>query len=115
MSTTSDAPKRHFVVWAPDSEGALALRFQVREQHLRAIAPLIQEGTVQVGGMTVTPESIDVQPADRKALGSLLIVKAKTLEDVKQLVESDIYYTSGVWDKTKLQILPFFAATSFPN
>lgn len=103
-------------MYAPDSDapGTLTLRYSVRQKHLEAIGPLIENGTVQVGGMTVTPDSLNVQPTERKALGSILIVRSESLEEVKGLVESDIYYTSGVWDKTKLQVLPFFAATKFP-
>lgn len=46
--------------------------------------------------MTVTPDSADLEGTDRKAVASMLIIKAKSLEDVKAMIESDIYYTSGV-------------------
>lgn len=43
----------------------------------------------------VDPES---QPDSGKvaAIGSCMILEAETLADAKELVESDIYYTSGV-------------------
>jgi hypothetical protein len=43
----------------------------------------------------VTLESL--QPgADKKMTGSMMICEAKDIEEVKKLVESDIYYTSKV-------------------
>lgn len=45
--------------------------------------------------MLLDPESRD--EGDLKpAVGSLLIVKAESLSEVKSMIESDIYYTSGV-------------------
>lgn len=37
-----------------------------------------------------------------KANGSALLCMADTEEDVRKLVESDIYYESGVWDTSKV-------------
>ncbi|KAF8637965.1 hypothetical protein AX16_010598 [Volvariella volvacea WC 439] len=116
MSSTTDSFQKFFV-YAPDStkEGTLATRYQVRGTHLSNLKPLIDNRTVQVGGMLTTPESANLEGTDKKAVGSILIVKAKTLDEVKALIESDIYYTSGVWDNEKLVILPFFSATPFPE
>jgi len=113
---SSTTPLKRFFVYAPDKkdEGTLAMRYKVRPLHLEGIAPLIAGGVVQVGGMTVTPDSADLEGTDRKAVASMLIIKAKSLEDVKAMIESDIYYTSGVWDDKNITILPFFSATPFP-
>ncbi|KAL0579748.1 hypothetical protein V5O48_002242 [Marasmius crinis-equi] len=112
MSSTSK-PLLKFVVWAPDTEGALDQRYQVRQRHLEGAAPLIKSGIMKVGGMTVDPTS-DLSAAQKKATGSMLIYEAESLEKVKELVESDIYYTSGVWDKEKLVIAPLFTVTPWP-
>jgi len=64
--------------------------------------------------MLTTPESIGSPTAERKVVGSTIILEAETIEEAKKLIHGDIYYTSGVWDPEKLVILPFFAATPFP-
>ncbi|KAK0195655.1 hypothetical protein F5146DRAFT_1133116 [Armillaria mellea] len=88
----------------------LLVRFQVRPQHLERIHTFLKNGTMREGGLIVDPES---QPDSGKvaAIGSCMILEAETLADAKELVESDIYYTSGVWDPEKLVIVPFIPAT----
>lgn len=44
----------------------------------------------------ITPESIESEDAPPKALGSCVIYEAENIEVVRKMVESDIYYTSGV-------------------
>jgi len=60
----------------------------------------------------LTPESLT--GGDKKMVGSLMIFEAENIEAVKTMIETDIYYTSGVWDPERLVILPFVAATPFP-
>ena len=43
----------------------------------------------------VEPQS-DLQATQKEAMGSLIIYEAESFEKVKEMVESDIYYTSGV-------------------
>ena len=43
----------------------------------------------------VSPDSL-VPGNDKKMVGSMMIMEAESLEDVKRLIESDIYYTAGV-------------------
>jgi len=50
----------------------------------------------EVAGAMLTPESIESPAAERKMIGSLLIIEAKDMEEVRAMVENDIYYTSGV-------------------
>ncbi|KAK7059702.1 YCII domain-containing protein [Favolaschia claudopus] len=103
-----------FIVYAPDKtdEGAFERRLSVRPKHLENAAKLTSEKVILLGGAMLTPESLT--GADKKMIGSTIIYAAKTLEEVKAIVESDIYYTSGVWDPERLVILPFVSATPFP-
>jgi hypothetical protein len=82
-----------------------------------------------VGGAMLTPESIE-PGGESKMIGSVLVYEAESLEEVRKVVESDIYYKSGVvslpcmtamctdcdfvrqWDPEKLVILPFKLAVS---
>ena len=43
----------------------------------------------------MTPESV-LPGADKKMVGSLIIFEAETIEEVRETIEKDIYYTSGV-------------------
>ncbi|KAF9244983.1 hypothetical protein BU15DRAFT_41434 [Melanogaster broomeanus] len=114
MSTHSELPK--FVVWAPDctDEGALARRLAVRPSHLENAGKLINQGIFRVAGGVLTSDSANAAPSDRKFFGSCLIVEAESLEAVRKLIEEDVYYKTGVWDKEKLLILPFMSATGLP-
>lgn len=51
---------------------------------------------VEVGGMLVTPEEMESETGPKKAEGSLLIIKAGTIAEARKLIESDVYFTSGV-------------------
>ncbi|KAJ7707832.1 hypothetical protein B0H16DRAFT_1481541 [Mycena metata] len=103
-----------FIVYAPDKtdEGAFERRLSVRAKHLENAAKKIEDKTILVGGAMLTPESLT--GADKKLTGSVLIYQAENLETVRGWIESDIYYTSSVWDPEKLVIAPFVAATPFP-
>jgi len=114
--TMSTAGSRTFLVYAPDKtdEGAAARRFKVRPRHMEGVAPFIKSGVIKVAGMSMTPESIDREGEDRIPVGSVLIVQGNTLEEVRNMIEADVYYTTGVWDPEKLVILPFASALPLP-
>jgi hypothetical protein len=49
----------------------------------------------EFGGPVLAPELFDEK--DRaKMIGSLMFCEAENIEEVRKIVESDIYYTSGV-------------------
>ena len=77
------------------------------------------------GGAFLTPGSIAAPDAPKEMAGSVLLVRAKSLEEVRANVEADIYWKSGVvsiskssstlnlflilpsqWDKEKVVIAP---------
>lgn len=82
----------------------------------------------------LTPESITSPTAVKTMTGSTIIYSASSLEEVRKIVESDVYYTAGVvrlfarphtrnpltmvalvqWDREKLAITPFVTATPLP-
>ncbi|KAJ3761815.1 hypothetical protein EV361DRAFT_792407 [Lentinula raphanica] len=112
MSTTTTAKLHKFVLFAPDAKDSG--RSAVQKQHREAMAPFVQSGVVKVAGMTITPESIEYEDATVKPFGSCIIYEAESIDVVRKMVESDIYYTSGVWDREKLVLVPFLPVTSFP-
>ncbi|KAH8112265.1 hypothetical protein DFH11DRAFT_1511928 [Phellopilus nigrolimitatus] len=108
MSTTAPAAFQ-FIVYAPDKTdaGAFQRRLSVREKHLENAKTLGSSGVIKMGAALLSPESIASPGAERKMIGSAMVFEAASLDEVKKIIESDIYYTTGVWDPEKLVILPF--------
>ncbi|KAF8589627.1 hypothetical protein K439DRAFT_1332364 [Ramaria rubella] len=111
MSTVSTT-LRSFFVYAPDytDEGALERRRNVRTQHLAAAKGLHDTGVINIGGAFLSPDGFDVADPTSKMAGSMLVVNAVNVAEVRKLIEADIYWTSGVWDKERLSIYPFLTA-----
>ncbi|KAJ6618002.1 hypothetical protein B0H10DRAFT_2031709 [Mycena sp. CBHHK59/15] len=115
MSTSSASPALpRFFVHAPDKTDpdAFKRRLSVRATHLENAKKAIDSGSIRIGGALLTPESL--LSADKKMIGSMFIFEAENIDAVKKIVESDIYYTAGVWDPERIVILPFVAATPIP-
>ncbi|KAF8235838.1 hypothetical protein L208DRAFT_1391628 [Tricholoma matsutake] len=103
-----------FVVYAPDNTepGTSEKRLSVRSQHVVVAKALQSEGILSVAGW-LGPEFLAPGP-DQKMVGSLFIYRAESIEAVKQIVETDIYYTTGVWDKERIVISLFGSAFPLP-
>jgi len=109
--TSSATTKLHkFILFAPDAQDAP--RSNVQKQHRQEIRPFIDSGVVKVAAPMITPESFESE--DQKTFGSIIIYEGETLETVRKMVESDIYYTSGVWDRDQLVLAPILPVTSLP-
>ncbi|KXN90141.1 hypothetical protein AN958_04631 [Leucoagaricus sp. SymC.cos] len=108
------AEKSKFLVYAPDRPNSVAHRYSVREAHLAEVKKPIE---AEVAGMMVDPKQPKVQIGNEmrnNATASLLIIEAETIEEARELIESDLYWKKGVWDKERVIIQPFFSVTSFP-
>ena len=42
--------------------------------------------------------------------GSAMLIGAKTREEVEKRLKEDVYVEGGVWDLSKIQIIPFKSA-----
>jgi uncharacterized protein YciI len=77
--------------------GGATDHFHLDRKHLEKIQPLIDAGTIVVGGATF--DSHDATEGENPQMtGSMLIVVSESIEDVRKIVEDDVYATSGVWD-----------------
>lgn len=56
----------------------------------------LTSGPAEVAGAMLTPESIASPTAEKKMVGSVFICEAESLEEVRKVMQSDVYYTSGV-------------------
>jgi hypothetical protein len=60
-------------------------------------------GTALLGAILESHPAEGENPAFK---GSMLITLAESVEEVKEIISKDIYYSSGVWDLEKAQIMP---------
>ncbi|KAF8909906.1 hypothetical protein CPB85DRAFT_1306959 [Mucidula mucida] len=114
MSSES-APRSLFFVYAPDKtdEGAVERRLSVRSKHLEGARASIASGLIRIAG-AIIDKAPPPPDGSKKMIGSTFIFEAKSIDEVQKIIESDIYYTSGVWDPEKIVINPFAAATPIP-
>ena len=93
-----------FIAIARDGTDELALsrRAAVRAKHLEGIAPLIEAGTVQLGGAMLNDAG--------EMIGSMLLIEASDLGTVRAMLERDVYTTAGVWQS--FEIMPFRIAVT---
>lgn len=97
-----------YLVQIPDHPNALDKRLAVRAEHLKNISPKVQSGQVVMGGATLAKQPAEgEQPA---MTGSVMIVKADSEEEVRKLIENDVYVKGGAWDIEKMKIWNFKSA-----
>ncbi|KAI0179101.1 hypothetical protein GGR52DRAFT_588864 [Hypoxylon sp. FL1284] len=115
MATSTSTPpgKYDWIVIVPDKPGSLQKRLEVRPKHLEGLKPYVQSQTFKTGGAVLNekPESDD--PATWDWHGSHIVVVAESKEEVKKIIDNDIYTKSGVWDAEKALI--FAAKFAFVN
>jgi len=91
-----------FLVIARDGtdDGALDRRQRTRPAHLAGIAPLVENGSVLVGGAILSGSG--------DMVGSMLLVEFPAEEDVDAWLARDPYVTDGVWHE--VEVRPFRTA-----
>ncbi|KAF3806348.1 hypothetical protein GCG54_00006110 [Colletotrichum gloeosporioides] len=130
------APKE-FLCIMPDKPNVLQVRKQVKGQHYEGIKPLIESGRLVAGGNVLLPNSLGQRVNVNRELGlralgalfekhpnedateacfrgSVVVYTGESPEDVKVIIENDVYATSGVWDLERVQIIPYVAAVRQP-
>ncbi|OOF98972.1 hypothetical protein ASPCADRAFT_204664 [Aspergillus carbonarius ITEM 5010] len=112
LRTIATASKKEWLCILPDKPDALELRKQVRPTHMAGVGPLVQAGKLVAGGAMLGSHPEEGQDLSFK--GSMLIYTAETVEEVRQLVEDDIYAKSGVWDMEKALVVPYLSAVREP-
>ncbi|KAI0044515.1 hypothetical protein FA95DRAFT_1479287, partial [Auriscalpium vulgare] len=98
-----------FAVWLTDytDPDAVNRRKAARPKHLDRLKSSAENGTVKVGAVMVTPETVAEGPTGNPTMnGSVLIVVASSVEEVQKMLENDPYWDGNVWDKEKVDIRP---------
>ncbi|KAJ5959540.1 uncharacterized protein N7479_006690 [Penicillium vulpinum] len=111
FSSTS-AQRKEFICILPDNPNVLAIRKQVKGLHYDGIKPLIAAGKLVDGGAIF--EKHPEECKDALCKGSMVVYSANDVEEVRTIIEKDIYATSGVWDLSKVQIFPYVPAVREP-
>ncbi|THH13574.1 hypothetical protein EW146_g6662 [Bondarzewia mesenterica] len=117
MADSTSAPTKHtFIVYCPfyTDEGIMERRTKWLAPHFECMKKW-KKDFMLVGGMMTPDDSLSLPPAQRDFIGFTLICQAESLEEVKSIIESDVYYTEGIWDKEALKISPFLSQTPLPG
>ncbi|MCJ8273780.1 MAG: YciI family protein [Psychrosphaera sp.] len=84
-----------YMIYSEDVDNSLALRMQVRDQHLARLQVLKSEGRLMAAGPLPAIDS--ESPGDAGFTGSLLIVQFDILEQAKEWANVDPYIEAGVY------------------
>ncbi|KAF2745663.1 hypothetical protein M011DRAFT_405846 [Sporormia fimetaria CBS 119925] len=98
---------QEWLVIAPDHEGVLQKRVEIRGEHLSGIKSDPEDFWLWGGAMLEEPLKEGETP---KMKGSAMLIAAKTKEEVLERLKKDAYVTGGIWDMSKVQIIPFKSA-----
>ncbi|KAF2863976.1 hypothetical protein K470DRAFT_254290 [Piedraia hortae CBS 480.64] len=104
----SASSKQEWLILLPDKPGILSERMRVRPDHLKNIKSDVENGVLVFGGAML--EEPVKEEEDMKIKGSVMLVKADTKEEALKWVQKDVYSKSGVWDESKVEIIPFKSA-----
>ncbi|KAK8024221.1 hypothetical protein PG993_012287 [Apiospora rasikravindrae] len=106
--------KFEFLVVVPDKPGMQAKRLEVRPKHFEGLTKHIESGAMKMGGAALGSVPQGDDPTKWDFAGSTVVMVAESVEEVRALLEKDIYTTSGVWDMEKVQIWPVKLAFRYP-
>ncbi|KAF9893438.1 hypothetical protein FE257_010750 [Aspergillus nanangensis] len=101
---TRTAGQKEFLCILPDKPNVLDIRKRVKSIHYEGIQPLIKSGRLVAGGAM-----FDTHPGegeDALFKGSMIVYTGENEEEVRVLIDNDIYARSGVWDLDRVQIVP---------
>ena len=79
----------HFAFLCQDKPGALQVRLDTRPDHLAYLNGLNSDGKLAFAGPFLGD--------DGKPTGSLVVVKAETIEEARQIAENDPYAKAGLF------------------
>ncbi|MDK1387597.1 YciI-like protein [Sinorhizobium sp. 8-89] len=84
-----------FALLCTDRPGGLQLRLDTRPAHVAYLNDLNAKGILKIAGPFLG--------ADAKPTGSLVIVKAETLEEAKAIAEDDPYAKAGLFSNVEIK------------
>ena len=97
----------YFAVWARDRPGMLEDRKRVREAHRARLLEGAPGVRVVLGGPTLDDAG--------DMAGSLVVIEAVDIAQVRAFVAGDPYVEAGVYDPASVQILPWHWGIGRPS
>ncbi|ANH05861.1 YciI-like protein [Shinella sp. HZN7] len=85
----------HFAFLCQDKPGALQVRLDTRPDHLAYLNGLNADGKLVFAGPFLGD--------DGKPTGSLVVVKAETIEEARQIAENDPYAKTGLFASVEVK------------
>lgn len=85
----------HFAFLCQDKPGALQVRLDTRPDHLAYLTGLNADGKLAFAGPFLGD--------DGKPTGSLVVVKAETIEEARQIAENDPYAKAGLFASVEVK------------
>ncbi|KAH9833481.1 uncharacterized protein C8Q71DRAFT_773685 [Rhodofomes roseus] len=97
-----------YYVWAPDSKAGdvVQKRQAILAEHTEWITARRADGSVLYGGAILAKDVKLPLASNPEIAGTILIVKANSLEAARKLIEQEPYYKAGVWDTSDLKVAP---------
>ncbi len=90
-----------YVIIGKDSPGALAIRKQVRAEHLDRARRLVDEGRMILAGPCPAIDSPDPGPAGFS--GSVIVAEFESLDAARAWMACDPYVTAGVFESWEVR------------
>ncbi|OAD03326.1 hypothetical protein MUCCIDRAFT_134023, partial [Mucor lusitanicus CBS 277.49] len=93
--------KHHFMVVLHDFTDSEALnrRLSVRDQHLQGALKAESDGNLLVGGAILDNHEVNMTDgSSSKMKGSVLLLAAKSVEEIDEMIIQDPYYKAKVWE-----------------
>ncbi|OOG71975.1 hypothetical protein B0E45_09500 [Sinorhizobium sp. A49] len=84
-----------FALQCTDKPGALQLRLDTRPDHVAYLNDLNAKGILKMAGPFLGD--------DGKPTGSLVIVKAETIDDARAIAEADPYAKAGLFSNVEIK------------
>jgi len=101
------ATKTEFLVLLPDYDGVLAKRMEIRPRHISDLKETAgKTGDILFGGPTLSEPFYGKEGETLQINGSAFLILSESKEAVLEHLEEDVYAKGGVWDMSKVQIMP---------
>ncbi|GAA94894.1 uncharacterized protein L969DRAFT_96378 [Mixia osmundae IAM 14324] len=97
-----DTPEYYYLCTCPDLKDSK--RMNVRAQHFEGVEAAHKNGHLPFAGAMLSDDPAKNDAA--KMIGSVMIYRARSIEDARRKLESDIYVSGQAWDIARTTIQP---------
>ncbi|KAF2151292.1 YCII-related domain-containing protein [Myriangium duriaei CBS 260.36] len=99
------AQQYDWLVQTPANAADQQTRIDVRPAHLEHNKPLIEGGKLLFGGPALAHQP--KTPDDLAVVGSIMLIRAESEQEVREMIRQDPYAKAGFWDAEGASVTPF--------